>query len=459
VMVLILVAFFAAFTLSRVRSGGDERDDTVKRLAFAASALERFAAANGYLPCPANPALATGLADPSSAKKCAHADDGTLPWASLGLNSDAGLDGWGRKISYRVYTGPAGGKGSLTQPRGVNMVECDLTEPTAGDVDADGVCVHNDDPYQRTTTRDNFLSGKGLSVTDFAVAHNDAAFVLVSHGSTGLGAWTIAGTMLDMPAGDERNNTRETGPFTIRAFSNPDTAASVGTHFDDLLAYTTIPDLVKRIGLEAREWPETAGTSLTFTQAAVEAATGVAVNAGTGDTSRNSIDFGPARISGFVGTSTPTNVSYDANASGSGVGGIGIVAGGSALMSSGSAEWVRVELDSPALTFAITLDNFGTYDAAGITYTEKVELRFWNGTTQVGSTVTLAGCRADGGLASFSTIAPGAAYTSVDVVPVTATGSPGGGSDTSVLVADINACAAAASTCHTASWSGGNKCD
>jgi hypothetical protein len=107
VMVLILVAFFAAFTLSRVRSGGDERDDTVKRLAFAASALERFAAAQWLLAVPGKPRVGNGtggsvVGEEMCARRRWHAALGLT-----GLNSDAGLDGWGRKISYRVYTGPA----------------------------------------------------------------------------------------------------------------------------------------------------------------------------------------------------------------------------------------------------------------------------------------------------------------------------------------------------------------
>jgi len=454
VMALILVAFFAAYTLSRVSGGGDERADTSKRLAVAAAALDRFAGANGRLPCPANPTLSVGLSDPAGAvKKCNHADDGTLPWATLGLNSDAGLDGWGRKISYRVYTGgPPGpaGKGSLTQARGVDMVQCDITDPTAGDTDADGLCTENADVYQRSTNRDGFLAGKGLTVNDFGTAHADAAYVLISHGSTGLGAWTIAGTMLDMPAGDERDNTGETGPFTIKAFSDPDTAYKAGTHFDDQLVYVTIPDLVKRIGLEAREWPEIG--QVVLSKANIESATGTAVDATTGDTHSNNINFSNAhvQVSGFSGGSTPTNISYDANAGGSGgTGGIGI-AGGSAMMSSALGERLRVEFDSSKRKFAIALDNFGTTVSGPTTYVEKVELQFYDsGGTQVGSTITLSGCRPDGGLATFADIDPGGSFVSVDIVPVAAVGTPSGSSDSAVLVSEINGCSSSSATCAT----------
>jgi len=458
VMVLLLVAFAAAYTLSRVSGRADDSQETVKRLRAAASALEQFAASNGRLPCPASPVLSTGLSDPPvAAKKCNHGDDGTLPWATLGINSDAALDGWGRKISYRVFTGNAGGYGSVTQARGVDLVQCDITDDD-GALDANGLCVESTNPHLRSTMRDLALNLARLIVNDQGVPHNDVAFVLISHGATGLGAWTVSAAQLDMPSGDERDNIRETGPFTIRAFSDPDTKASAGTHFDDLLVYASMGDLVKRVGLEAREWPEItppATTALTLTQASVEAAAGVAV-AGS-DTQRSTIDFGNARISGFTGTDTATNISYDPNGSGSGSGGIGIVTG-SALMSSGAGEWLRVDLASPARVFAVTFDHFGTYAAGAITYTEKVELRFYDGTFTVGS-VTLAGCNADGGLASFSNIDPGGFFDSISIVPISATGSPGGSSDSSLLVADLKACDSTSGNCRTTLWSGTNKCD
>jgi len=46
------------------------------------------------------------------------------------------------------------------------------------------------------------------------------------------------------------------GPFTARAFSDPDIAADNMSHFDDLLVYRRLPDLVKRINLSARDWPD-----------------------------------------------------------------------------------------------------------------------------------------------------------------------------------------------------------
>jgi len=272
----------------------------------------------------------------------------------LGLIADAGLDGWGRKISYRVYTnsgggGPSANFGSLTQARGVNMVECDITDDVKT-TDDDGLCVSGT-PHNRRTVpgvyadadRASFFGGKGLKVRDYGVLKNDAAYVLISHGQSGRGAWTIAGAQVPFDgSAHEQSNTTEKGDFWIEALSDPDQGISSGSHFDDLLVYARLPDLVKRIGLVEREWPDVdpasiGPTALSLTQANVETATGTTVNSTTGDTGSASVNFGTARVSGFTGT-TAANVSYDPNTSGGATGGIGIVAGGSALMSSGNSE-------------------------------------------------------------------------------------------------------------------------
>ena len=259
-MVLLIVGYLASYSLYRVTTAGHERDQTTRVLAVAAAALDQFAAANARLPCPADPTADTGLEAPSSAARCSF-DTGTLPWMTVGMKHEDGIDGWGRKLSYRVYTGNAG---SLTQPSGVSMVECDTVEPTAGNKTAvaaslGGLCVSNADYRLRSTTPANFLAGKGFTLTDFGTVHNDVAYVVISHGATGLGGYTVSGAQLAMPAGggDELGNTNSTGAFTMRAFSDPDTAATSNAHFDDLLIYRTLPDLVQRAGLSARDWPET----------------------------------------------------------------------------------------------------------------------------------------------------------------------------------------------------------
>ena len=462
IMVLLLVAFFAAYTVSRISTGGDDRAETQKRLAAAAAALERFAAANSRLPCPADPSATTGSEVQATAATCTF-NAGTLPWLALGLNSDAGVDAWGRKLSYRVYTG---NKGSFTQPGGVSMVECDTVEPSTGSITGvaaslGGLCVSNADPYQRSSSSEKFLSGKGLTVDDIDGTHNDVAYVVISHGGTGLGGWTVAGAQLTADGSNDEKNNASNGPYTIKAFSGADIEAVNALHFDDLLVYATIGNLVKRAGLEARNWPDTATSSVTFDAATVAAAIGQ-TSVTPGDQGTNTIDFGSVTVTGYTGT-TPTNVSYDTNASGSPTGGIGVAGnpisgfGFANLMSSLSGEFLRFDFDEAGEKFAVTLNEFGIYSIFGNSYIEQVQFKFYLGTTLVTS-ITKAGCNTDGGLASFS-MTPGAVFNAVEIIPVAAQESGGGSSLVSLfLVSEIKACTASTVNCRTSLTTGANTC-
>ena len=245
ILILIIVGVLATSVLQRLTTGSDDSNQSVRVLAAGADALEQFAAVNARLPCPADPTLNTGVEDPLGGSTNCSFPEGTIPWNTVGMRYDDAFDGWGRKISYRVY---AGNKG-LTQPGGVSMVNCDTS--AAGNADGAGLCLAD-----HSTGTAKFFQGKGLTVNDdFGSNHSDVAYVLVSHGATGLGAYTVSGVRMDLPAGDEKKNTKDTGPFAIHAFSDPDVAATNGSHFDDLLFYRTLPDLVKRAGLSARDWP------------------------------------------------------------------------------------------------------------------------------------------------------------------------------------------------------------
>ena len=129
-IVLVLLGVLATYVLSRIATSSGDDTQTTTRLAAAAEALEAFASSALRLPCPADPTADTGQEVPTAvgAATCSF-PEGTVPWRTVGLKRDDAFDSWGRKISYRVYTGNAG---SLTQPGGVSMVNCDTVEATPG---------------------------------------------------------------------------------------------------------------------------------------------------------------------------------------------------------------------------------------------------------------------------------------------------------------------------------------
>src|SRR6185503_11825319 len=147
-------------------------------------------------PCPAKGSVDTGDEDATGPSFTCNSPTGTLPWRAIGLAHDGQFDAWGWKISYRVYTGAGG---SLTQPNGASMALCttDHSAASAG-VGAGGICQVAAGEVHTWDT--DYLLGKGLTVNDFGAApRTDAAYVLISHGVSGLGAYTSAGQQKAAP--------------------------------------------------------------------------------------------------------------------------------------------------------------------------------------------------------------------------------------------------------------------
>lgn len=461
-LVLVLLGFAASYLVSRLTSRAGEAGVTEARLAIAAAALEQFTSSAARLPCPANPAVDTGVEVRAVGNTTCTFPGGTVPWSTIGMRREDALDTWGRKLSYRVYAGSnAAGDGSLVRDKGASMVDCDTVEPIPT-LPASKLCTQDPDPYLRNTTPALFLAGKGLSVTDFGRARTDIAFVLISHGATGFGGYSTSGARRELPLGDERDNTKDVSvapvvTFVAKSFSDPDVSASMSTHFDDVLLFRSITELVTKANLSARNWPEGVGTP--FGAATVAAALGLA--AGTtppADTGQATIDFGAFSVTGFSGGSTATNISFDnsyVSTSGTAItaGGLGVFgstyagAGGNLIISSGN-EKLRIDLDESMRKFAITLDDFGIPTFFGIKFTERVEFTFYVGNVQVGSTIPKSACREpDGILASYS-IDVGVDFNRVEIRPLTASPTffdvPSG-----LLISEFVACRATSPSCMT----------
>jgi type II secretory pathway pseudopilin PulG len=446
ILALVIVALVAMAVLSRSGSARNEREDTLARLARAATALDAFAGAAGRLPCPARGADNTGAEVPAGgATNCTEAE-GTLPWATIGLRRDDAFDAWGRKISYRVYDGNRG----LTQVGGASMVACDTVEPTPGGVVAGNLCNANADIYARNTTPAQFLAGKGFTVTDFGVDHPDTAYVLLSFGLTGMGGYSASGVQLDLPNGDEKKNA-QSGPYTIKAFSDPDTAAGTAAFFDDVIIYRGISDMVAKASLAARDWPEGA----VFNAATV----GTAVGTSAGHT----FNFMGNTYGAFSDTNTSRNVILDSSGGTEGIGSAA-AAGSSTNNGLATTEFIRIQLSQSAGHVAFTLNGFDTF-TVGTKFREQVQVRFYNGSaigtrgTQVGSAVVKQACRASGSVLSTILIDPslaGATFNQVEIEPLDLTPFAFG-IDTGVLVSEFAACQLS-SACSTTLSTSTNLC-
>src|SRR4051812_14020213 len=159
VLILLVVILLVSRVLSRLGDTAADRNTTLASMQRAQAALDQFAAAaaaNARLPCPADPTQDTGLEDPTPPTGNCNSDAGTLPWRTIGLRHDDAYDAWGRKLSYRVYSG---NKGSLVLAGGPSMINCtyDAASPdTPGTGTTNGLCKAD-----HSTTQADFLSVSG----------------------------------------------------------------------------------------------------------------------------------------------------------------------------------------------------------------------------------------------------------------------------------------------------------
>lgn len=149
-------------------------------------ALIGFAIANGRLPCPADPAVATGQAGAGAERSppCTGTDStGVLPWATLGVNE---TDAWGNRYTYRITDYFADSIVSATFGSG---------------------CSPSPAP---TLSSFALCSSGNLNVKAAAGGTNVAAnvpAVIVSHGKNSAGAYTQLGTKLPVGSdADEQEN-------------------------------------------------------------------------------------------------------------------------------------------------------------------------------------------------------------------------------------------------------------
>lgn len=169
-------------------------NETRKQMEDIQQALLGFATANGRLPCPADPAIATGQANAGmeattgtgSSMTCTYVGNnaarGVLPWATLGVSE---TDAWGNRYTYRVSRDFADALGSATY----------------------GGCTPSPTPTLSTFALcssgnlDVLVASGGTSLTSNVPA------VVISHGKNGAGAYTPLGTQLPISGdADEQEN-------------------------------------------------------------------------------------------------------------------------------------------------------------------------------------------------------------------------------------------------------------
>lgn len=203
-IVLVIVALLIGGMLVPLSAQQDIRNsaETQKQLNEIKEAVLGFALVHGRLPCPANPATATGTAGAgeeysSSAAGCMTSLEGVVPWVTLGVPE---TDAWGRRITYRVTADFA-----KTTP---------FTLASAGDIEV-------------------LVAAGGATLAENLPA------VFISHGKNGLGAYLPSGSQLSASANaSEQENTDADTSFV---------SASGAVSYDDLTAWLAPGILMSRM--------------------------------------------------------------------------------------------------------------------------------------------------------------------------------------------------------------------
>lgn len=434
-----------------------QRAATESNFRLISEALAEYALLNQRLPCPAAGTADTGLEDDSAGTVNCNSPDGVVPWASLALRRSASVDGWGRKISYRVFSGSNG----LTQPGGASMVNCNssLGAPVDASLGAGNLCKPPVGSPPGGTAPPNtpaqFLSATGRSamlvVQNQGTTQSGNAFVLISHGETGFGAFVAeAATGRTQPpsgTGKEMINTAAAGEYWILPRSAPEVTPDAAAHFDDVVAYTTYTELLARAKIAARSWSQYP-LSATFTTTSVAAAVAAAGGTMSGEnTGLTSLGMGGFLIAGQSSSGT-SNLSIRTE---DGVTGIGAIGGGSTAGDLNSAFGER-------LTFQLgDGSEFGKMDVAlnameirdySPLQKERAEISFWRAgePLQTSTVESWVAYFAPTPSRCLFRLVSGGIFDRMDVAPVSQTG---GGGSSRFTVAGIKACADATSPCTT----------
>ena len=273
-IVLIISGIVMKFGLQALAAYTEQgqREATVTRMAAIEEALVLFAQRNRRLPCPADGTKPVtdqnaGVEQPNpvvtgDTTTCQAANQySVVPWRTLGISSqDVANDAWGRRITYRVFSGANGLTRNRTQPAGsldgLNMTDCkaSATDNTALNAAA---CP----PASPFRTPAAFIQGKGLRVQDGSanwLRHEDtaivnaggAAFVLISHGKDGRGAYTREGSKLPNPTGAlQLANVTHTGTPVYRMAQQNENPSAGANFFDDFVLAPTIHSIAVRANL------------------------------------------------------------------------------------------------------------------------------------------------------------------------------------------------------------------
>jgi prepilin-type N-terminal cleavage/methylation domain-containing protein len=258
VVILGLIMAMAAVLLRSV-SVSQKRALTNSRIANVEAALIQFVMQQKRLPCPADgtQSAATGGAEMWAANACTTQQNGVVPWRSLGLSASDILDGWDRRMTYRVATGLMAANAmdlSWCDPAGTALFVPGSACSTACTSAALSSCTKPSD----------YLGGKGLPIRNLsgtnvmdpaATPPTGAAYVVISHGESGGGAFLDTGAVSASTTTDGTEEQKNYASQVLQAYYVDDQPTDVAgaAHFDDVVLRPSVLGVAAKAGLGPRQ--------------------------------------------------------------------------------------------------------------------------------------------------------------------------------------------------------------
>jgi prepilin-type N-terminal cleavage/methylation domain-containing protein len=258
VILAMLLAMLAGIGTAMV--GQQRREATRQRLTGVETALALFVSQNKRLPCPADGRIAGTNASAGFEERNASTGVcqigavanqqryGVAPWRTLGLAEPDTTDGWGNRLTYRVAPELAlYPNTTYTTSGAMDFTYCDPAGSGALSGSLPYVCL-------TTCTTTTFPTGctppktytatKGLKVRNLSSAtlimdpsqdpSTGAAYIVISHGENGVGAYSNQGTI---QSGSVASGTLEAANNAADVAFTAATSAATPTFVDDFPSY------------------------------------------------------------------------------------------------------------------------------------------------------------------------------------------------------------------------------
>lgn len=262
--VLVIIAIILGSSLSVYLGQTDnvKQQQTHQKITTIERSLAAFVTIHGRLPCPAAQALTqtnsnagreycpgTSTKDLSgtlpSGFSSSYTDNlvliGAVPTKTLQLSDEFMVDGWGNRFDYAVTAALAASLGTYDAPATL---------------------------YHLRNTNMGIITVQDASGTNRT---NQAAFVLVSHGKNGLGAWQKNGVKNSNPTdiGELQNAISAGNIAGTLAFRQQEALPSTLLPYDDIVSYQMKWQLVRNAGFTFSEPACSTAESILYTDASL----------------------------------------------------------------------------------------------------------------------------------------------------------------------------------------------